>query len=370
MGAVGGLLGLSGGSGGTGFGINPGVAGSQINNAYTGVQNSLGNQNALLTALQGQQGLANQSNVYNQLQQIAAGQGPNPAQTMLAQATGQNVANQAALMAGQRGAAQNVGLLARQAAQEGANLQQQAAGQGATMQAQQSLNALGAAGNLANTMAGQQIGQTNQNAQTQMGEQQNLLGANSQANAIQGQLANTQMGGQQSLIGGFGNAAGSALSLGAGLFADGGVVPGASVVPVSNMPQSNFAQFLTGAAPMPKISSDNSGAQALNKGVTAIGKGIQQRISYNGDMNALDEMAQAGVFNSGGNVGGKLKAGGHVPGQAKVKGDSLKNDTVSAKLSPGEIVIPRSVVQSKDPVRGSAQFVAQILAKKQARGGK
>ena len=37
---------------------------------------------------------------------------------------------------------------------------------------------------------------------------------------------------------------------------------------------------------------------------------------------------------------------GKVPGKAKVKGDSLKNDVVKVLLSPGEIVIPRSKAQS------------------------
>lgn len=38
-----------------------------------------------------------------------------------------------------------------------------------------------------------------------------------------------------------------------------------------------------------------------------------------------------------------MKMGGHVPGQASVAGDSETNDTVPAMLSPGELVIPRSV---------------------------
>lgn len=38
-----------------------------------------------------------------------------------------------------------------------------------------------------------------------------------------------------------------------------------------------------------------------------------------------------------------MKLGGHVPGEAAVPGDSEQNDTVPAMLSPGELVIPRSV---------------------------
>lgn len=39
-----------------------------------------------------------------------------------------------------------------------------------------------------------------------------------------------------------------------------------------------------------------------------------------------------------------FKDGGPVPGQAQVAGDSPKNDTVDAKLSPGEVVVPRSAM--------------------------
>lgn len=38
-----------------------------------------------------------------------------------------------------------------------------------------------------------------------------------------------------------------------------------------------------------------------------------------------------------------MKLGGHVGGEANVAGDSKANDTVPAMLSPGELVIPRSV---------------------------
>jgi hypothetical protein len=44
--------------------------------------------------------------------------------------------------------------------------------------------------------------------------------------------------------------------------------------------------------------------------------------------------------------GMQMKQGGQVPGHAQVPGDSPSNDTVHAKLSPGEVVIPRSMVQS------------------------
>ncbi len=42
-----------------------------------------------------------------------------------------------------------------------------------------------------------------------------------------------------------------------------------------------------------------------------------------------------------------FRDGGSVPGHAAVHGDSPKNDTVAAKLSPGEVVVPRSAMSDE-----------------------
>ena len=60
--------------------------------------------------------------------------------------------------------------------------------------------------------------------------------------------------------------------------------------------------------------------------------------------------------------------GGQVPGSAKVFGDSQKNDTVAALLSPGEFVIPRSKMQDK----GNLALIQAIMdgtAEKKSSGG-
>jgi hypothetical protein len=62
--------------------------------------------------------------------------------------------------------------------------------------------------------------------------------------------------------------------------------------------------------------------------------------------------------------------GGQVPGKAKVSGDSPKNDTVSAKLSPGECVIPRSVMMHADAPKHAADYVAWIKRINQENNGK
>lgn len=66
--------------------------------------------------------------------------------------------------------------------------------------------------------------------------------------------------------------------------------------------------------------------------------------------------------------GGKIdyREGGTVPGRAKVKGDSPENDTVDAKLSPGEVVVPRSAVNDEEDFK---KFMAKFQQHKSA-GGK
>lgn len=57
-----------------------------------------------------------------------------------------------------------------------------------------------------------------------------------------------------------------------------------------------------------------------------------------------------------------MKAGGPVPGDQSdmpMGEDSQSNDTVPAHLSPGEIVLPRSVTQSPDAPQQAQQFVSQ-----------
>lgn len=292
---------------------NPG----QVGASYGGAQNALAQQQALVNALQAQNGIQNQSQVYNQLQQVAAGQGPNPAQAMLANSTGQNVANQAALMASQRGVGANPALISRQAAQQGAGIQQDAAGQAAALQAQQSLGAIGQAGQLAGQQAAQQIGGVGNLNQFQQAEQGQILNAaNSQnnariANVSQQNSANAgvaakQAEGQNNILGNVTSAVGTAVGL---PFAAGGQVA-----------QSPVMIHLTGT-------------------------GTKMAV--------------------GGNVGSKLQAGGKVPGKPVVGGavNSYRNDTIDAKLSPGEIVLPRSIVQGKNPQKDAAAFVGAILAK-------
>lgn len=203
--------------------IQPGTNATQLNNAYTGANNALNTQTGLTNTLvpQAAQGVTNQGVLANQYLAMTQGQGPNPALAQLNQTTGTNVANQAALMAGQRGAASNVGLLARQAANQGAATQQQAVGQGATLAAQQQI---AAQQNLANLSANQ-VGQAGQattalNA-AQQNEQNTLLGANagynnanvgmqSNINNVNAQVAGANQNQNNGILGGITGALSSA----------------------------------------------------------------------------------------------------------------------------------------------------------------
>lgn len=114
-------------------------------------------------------------------------------------------------------------------------------------------------------------------------------------------------------------------------------------------------------------------------------KGVQQKI---GDwaMNGMgtNELAAARYFSdpkNGGRPEQELpqdvkqpavaakdyRSGGRVPGQAMVTGDSLKNDTQPAMLSPKEIVLPRSITMAPDAPEKAKTFVEAIL-KKQGHG--
>lgn len=386
----------------------------QANQLYDQTQQGIAQQQAFLQALQQQGGVQNQTDVFNQLKGVAAGTGPNPAQAMLNQATGANVANQAALMASQRGAGANVGLMARQAAQQGAQTQQQAAGQGATMQAQQALGAMNTMGNI----AGQQVGaqQTGLNAlnQTVGGARGDVLGAiNAQNNAavqMQSNINNANAG-----IAGVNakaqNEMGSGLIKGIAsapqmLMAEGGEVPTqVATGPSSNVGKHFKAAYNTLTSGNPIASGDGieqSGMEtgkALGetaiKGGQAIGSLISDIFSSTPTLGqgAGSIGAQPMAYAKGGKVpvvlspGEKTltpkeaeevakgkkslnETGKKVPGKAKVKGDSYANDTYKTELQEGGFVIPRSIMESDNPEQNAAAFVRAHMSRKLALKGK
>lgn len=122
-------------------------------------------------------------------------------------------------------------------------------------------------------------------------------------------------------------------------------------------------------------------AQGVNAGIAQANAGAVNETTK-GIISGISG-AMAGGATKGKYAGGPitmadaLKQGGKVPGTPMVPGDSPKNDTVHAMLSPGEIVIPRSMVE--DPERAK-RFIEELngmgsgygkvaAAKKKAKNG-
>lgn len=75
---------------------------------------------------------------------------------------------------------------------------------------------------------------------------------------------------------------------------------------------------------------------------------------------SIDQSLENRKATEKGITGALMSDGGPVPGHASLFGDDERNDTVPAKLSPGEIVIPRSITQGKDAPARAAAFVRAI----------
>lgn len=365
MGFVKSLLGNSGGAGFKAQGADP----AQMSTAYNQTQNSIAQQNAFVQALQAQNGIGNQSQVFNQQQQLSGqlqgvinGTGPNPAQAQLAQSTGANVSNQAAMMAGQRGASANTGLIARQAAQQGANTQQQAAGQAATLQAQQSLGAMGQLqqqqanmGNLAsNQVANQQAANTNLGQQS-LQQQSNLLGLQQNANSANASIASENAKSQSNMLGNVMGGLGSAAML---------IGSGGAAAPMLMAGEASQGLMNT-AAEGGQVVDGKIGPQSFTaKHILGI------KMARGGKVPALVSPGERylnpkEVEKVAEGKKAPMKAGEKIPGKAKVEGakNSYSNDTVHKNLDEGGIVIPRSVTQGKNPEKAAHDFVSAILAK-------
>ena len=280
----------------------------------------------------------------------ANGQGPSLAALQLQQATDANAAQAAGAVASQRGI--NPALAARLVGQQQANAQQQAAGQAAQLRIQeqlaareqlagvlaqmrgQNLETLGAFGGLnqgqnailsQGDLGAQQLNQSTaaQNAQLAAGMSAQAI-AKAQADKAR---SDRIVGG---VIGGIGAVGGTII---------GGPVGGAVGAQAGNIATS-------GGSP-----SGGAGYSGSTAGMVPASYTPSAHISPG----TLQQPTMAG--------------GGVVPGYAPSPGDSHDNDTVPAMLSPGEVVIPRSIVNAEDAPDRAAEFVAAIKRKKPSEHG-
>ncbi len=333
------------------------------NQNYGQVQDALRRQGDFVNSLNGAQGLQNQSDVYRQYADIAAGRGPNPAQTMLNQATAQNVAQTGALMGSARGASANPGMMARQVGQMGGAQQQAAAGQSATMQAQQSLGALGQMGGI----AGQQVGQQMQGQQAMTAAQQaqygQMLNAIAQQNAtaagLQGNINSGNVSEANSARDMTGKVAGGLLQgAAAGFGAQQPAQPQgsqqSSMLMGGKTPGSTITYAEGGQIPSAPMSGPRS---AFGQALMSHGGKVPAKVSP-GEIYLSPKKAAAVAKGKASPLSGE-----RIKGKAKVKGDSYSNDTVSKTLQSGGVVIPRSKAQGDDVAEKASAFVRAVMAR-------
>jgi hypothetical protein len=169
-------------------------------------------------------------------------------------------------------------------------------------------------------------------------------------------------------------------------------------------PTSSFGSFLK-AFNQPKNQNNNSngytggpmqvGSQALNNGMSTLISGIANQFQDKPQTASADQVPMQSAQNpapapvnvgadidpsqwANGGMTGKdrdFRSGGKVNAnspkeKAVKKGNSYANDSIPAVLSEGEVVLPRSITMSKDPVNDAAKFVAQVLAKRKTKGKK
>lgn len=324
--------------------------------AFLQQSNAYNNQNIDQTGTSAQQA------ALAQLAQVAnAGAEGSPTQRAQVEQINQDAARN---LAGQRGA------IDQQAQARGvppgllqAALQSQRAGEGqqnahmAALQAQgqnyqQALAAMAQGGSLGGQLQGQQNTQANTVAQAQNAMQQ--FNAANQQNAASQNAGFQQQANQQNTQ--------NANQVGA---ANTGLANQRTQYN-ANLPQQNFQNQMQKAGGIANqygnianTATNQGGQQAqllgglVGAGATMFGGPVagmaanQAMQGYQNGPPASANTQQYRPYAHGGMVdGGCMKTGGMVPGQAAHPGDSQANDTVHAKLSPGELVVPRSIVQN------------------------
>lgn len=291
-----------------------------------------------------------------QLASQALGQQMSPALQMALQ-QGQN--QQAALAKSQRGV--NAALASRNAA---------------NATSQDRLNAMLGATNQAQGAFGNFMGQQQGYNTNLLGNVTNAQGMLSQAAGAQAsnqaELSKQQSAGNKALLGGIGS--------GLGLWKQGGQIPGYAAG--GNVMVNPFQNVFSAPAPV----QEEAGNPYADLANALMKKQEPQSAAANIDASLgnpvipasappMDPFASPQIMTAahGGQIPSRsiaashfsnFQSGGHVHGQATVPGDSPKNDTVPALLSPGEMVIPRSVMNTKNPGDAAKKFVDAYLAKK------
>jgi len=283
--------------------------------------NALGNEQTAFK--QGQDLQHSQMNFEDVLRQQALGQaGPSVAQLQMQQGLGQT--NQALAAALASGKGINPALAARMATQQQGINSQNVLGQTAQLRAQEQLANQSNYANYLSGLRGQNLAAAQQQAQLATG----LGGLSNQQNQLN--LSNVQ--GVNQLNAGV---AGQNAQMNAGLL--GGLVGAAgSIGSMAALGGGSGASGVAAAAPLAAAAAYDGGKISDPK------------------QDFLEAIK-------------KMTKGGAIGGKAKVEGDSPENDTVPAKLSPGEIVIPRSISHSGDKAKAFVDAINKRKSPKEAK---
>lgn len=280
----------------------------------------------------------------SKLQGLAYGQQPSAAEMQMRQGLDQAQAHASALAASQRGI--SPALAARLAAQQQAGMAQGVNQNAAILRAQETGQNMGMLGNeLQSVRTGQMAGE-----------------------GIKAQAAENTAQRRSTFFGGLMQGAGPA----AMMMHKGGEVPSYAG---GGMTMSPSDGAMGGGSMSHGLSDENknylsgmlkSGGKGLAKGASD-SKDIMMPMPSVMTIQSPQASSMVGQKLSGGYAqGGMIDAtsGGKVPGKAQVKGDSIKNDTVPGMLSPGEVVIPRHIMERENAPELAAEFVRGQMQKK------
>lgn len=274
------------------------------------------------------------------LQDQAAGKGPSLVEGQLQRATDQNMQNAMSFGAAQQG--QGLGgpsaLLA--IGRNQAAIQQEAAGQSALAKGMEQMQAQQQLAQLLGGTRGQDLGAASTQLGVSSGVEMNKINNDNRVDATNAANQRADANYWRDTLVGLGGAAAKGV---------GGALLTAATAENGTGPQASSDQTAApGQADQPSAMGDYSKGYNLPQGSNS---GLDSLTGWN------NPYATAHAH-----------SGGMIKGWAGIAGDSPKNDTVPAMLSPGEIVIPRSVAQAPDAASRAAAFVDAIKkAKRSAR---
>lgn len=297
-----------------------------------------------------------QTGLLGQLEAQSQGQGPSLANQQLQAGTQANI--RSAMAQGTTGYGVNPALAQRNILQAAGTANQQAAQQAAMNRTQEQLNAQQQLAGLANQGRTSDIGMATTNAdlsqQAGLANQQSQLTTNNQQNQMtqfldsgQNTINQNNAASQQAYQQLKANQASGVNSVNEDAYKSASANRGNMVSKIGQAVGSLAHGGIVGMAAGGVADQTNTGPLSHFSGQAYGDSGDTPKKKADDPITAASSEATAGGGDGGDEPPSSMTAfGGElVPGKAKVAGDSLQNDTVLRRLSPGEIVLPRTVAK-------------------------